>query len=272
MKLKDLSARRELYAYLLEEDGLTQPEAPAIVRKENRSDWPLSYAQTRLWFLDQLGGANAAYNISFAVRLKGRLDIRALERSFSEIIRRHEVLRARFLSEEGQARQVIDPPYAVELEPSDLSGADESAQQSMTRSAVMQQAQQPFDLGTGPLVRVRLLRLSPEDHVAVLVMHHIISDGWSTGVLVRELVALYEAYRKGEPSPLPDLPVQYADYAEWQRGRLQGEVLEELLAYWRKQLEGAPTVLELPTDRPRPAVKSFSGSVERFEVSACATV
>lgn len=264
--LRDLSARRELYAYLLEEGGIEASSISTITHKESRDHWPLSFAQQRLWFLNELGGPNAAYNISFAVRLKGRLDVAALERSFTEIVRRHEVLRASFISHEGEAVQIIAPAYTVHLEPSDLSNMAGPGREQEIGRLVRQEARHKFDLEQGPLMRVHLLRLEQEEHVAVLVMHHIISDGWSTGVLVRELAGLYESYSLGQQSSLPELPVQYADYAEWQREWLQGEVLDEQLSYWRRQLEGAPAVLELATDRPRPAVQTFRGAVEVFDV------
>ncbi len=227
----------------------------------------LSFAQQRLWFLDQLEPNNPFYNLPSAVRLSGELNKEALEQSFTEIIRRHESLRTTFATVDGQPVQVISEPRPVIIPVEDLTELDEEDRQAQARSLVTQLARTPFDLSQGPLIRINLVRLAELDHVLMVVMHHIISDGWSIGVLIRELTALYEAYCAGEPSPLPELGLQYADYAMWQREYLQGSVLEQELGYWRKQLEGAPSVLELPTDRPRPPVQTFRGSVQSIVLS-----
>ncbi|WP_048441569.1 condensation domain-containing protein, partial [Caenimonas sp. SL110] len=231
-----------------------------LVAVSRDGDLDLSFAQQRLWFLDQLAPGSASYNMPAAVRLSGVLDVSALEQSFSEIVRRHEALRTRFVTTEGQARQQIDAQFAWSLPVIDVQEAD-------VQGLAQAEAGKPFDLACGPLLRTTLLRLSAQEHVVLVTMHHIVSDGWSMGVLVRELAALYEAFAAGRSSPLPELPIQYADYAAWQRQWLSGEVLETKLAYWKKQLGGAPAALELPTDRPRPAVQTHRGAVQPLQLS-----
>ncbi|MGH3582238.1 MAG: non-ribosomal peptide synthetase, partial [Mycobacterium sp.] len=201
----------------------------------------------------------SAYNMPSAVRLEGELDGVALERALAEIVRRHEALRTRFAVAEGVGWQVIDAAGAFRLERVDLSGQPEEEREAEARRLTALEATQRFDLATGPLLRAKLLRLGVREHVVLVTLHHIVSDGWSMGVLVEELVSLYGAYVRGENSPLAELAVQYADYALWQRSWLQGEVLERQVGYWRNRLSGAPAALELPTDRPRPAVASHAG-------------
>ena len=242
-------------------------EAPPIVPVSRGRNLPLSFAQQRLWFLDQLEPNNSFYNIPLAVRLRGALDTAALERGFSELVRRHESLRTTFVVDEGEPAQVIAPPARFSLEVQDLSASAHEQREEQARRLAAEEAGTPFDLSRGPLLRVRLLRLGEEEHVLLLTMHHIISDGWSMGVLIREVATLYEAYAHGEESPLEELPIQYADFAVWQREWLSGEVLEKQLNYWRGQLAGAPPVLELPTDKPRPEAQSYEGAIELLEFS-----
>jgi amino acid adenylation domain-containing protein len=224
---------------------------------------PLSFAQERLWFLDQLDGASPTYNIPAALRLTGRLDAAVLDRVLTEIVRRHAALRTRFSSVNGRPVQVIEPPAPFPVPRVDLSGlAPERAELEARRLAVLEAACS-FDLTRGSLLRAVLLRLGGEDHAVLFNLHHIVGDGWSMGVLTRELAVLHEAFSAGRPSPLPELPVQYADYARWQRAWLRGEVLAEHLAWWRERLAGAP-VLQLPTDRPRPPVQTFRGAARGF--------
>ena len=220
-----------------------------------------------LWFLDQYEPNSSVYNIPGALRLKGSLDVEALEQSLNEIIRRHESLRTIFSMLEGEPVQVIAPSCRVLLAVLDLTDHLEGEREAKARQLANEEARQPFDLAQGPLFRSKLLRLGEDDHVLLLTMHHIVSDGWSMGVLYRELSVLYDAFRYGKRSPLSDLPIQYADYAVWQRQWLQGEVLEGQLSYWKKQLEGIPAVLNLPTDRQRPAVQSFRGNRQSIELS-----
>ncbi|MET0621448.1 MAG: amino acid adenylation domain-containing protein [Pyrinomonadaceae bacterium] len=222
---------------------------------------PLSYAQQRQWFLQQLEPGTGAYNMPKAVQISGALDVEALERAVTEVVRRHEVLRTVFVAEDGQPRQVIKPPFPMRVEVTDISGLEAEERERETSRLSDEEAGRPFDLEEGPLLRVGLIRLAPEEHIVHLTMHHIASDGWSIGVLTREIVTLYDAFAHGRPSPLPELPIQYADYAAWQQSWLNGEVLEQQLNYWKQQLQGAP-VLELPTDRPRPPVQTFRGGRE----------
>ena len=219
---------------------------------------PLSLAQQRLWFLDQLEPGSSSYNVPTVIRLRGVLNVTALERSVNEIVRRHEVLRTRFPMREGQPVQVIDPPRPISL-------TVVESENGITQ-IVQRETQVPFDLSTGPLLRMSVLRLSAEEHVVLLNMHHIVSDAWSMGIVTRELSALYQAYNGGaDQSPLAELSIQYADYAAWQREWLQGERLEQQLAYWRDQLAAVPT-LELPTDYVRPAARSSQGKVYNFSL------
>ncbi|MBW8879247.1 MAG: amino acid adenylation domain-containing protein, partial [Acidobacteria bacterium] len=222
-------------------------------------DLPLSFAQERLWFLDQLQPDSAAYNVPAAVRLTGRLDAMALAATLREIVRRHESLRTSFAVRSGRPVQVIAPSVDLSLAQVDLGSLEPGRRETEVRTLTAAEARRPFDLRQAPLLRAVLVRLDGEEHALLLTLHHIASDGWSTGVLVRELVALYRAFSQGQPSPLPELPVQYADFALWQRGWLQGEALEAQLAYWREVLAGAP-VLQLATDRPRRALQSHRGA------------
>ena len=236
-------------------------QLPPLSAQRRPARLPLSYAQERLWLLAQIETLGAAYNIAAAVRLTGRFDGEAFERALCEIVRRHETLRTRFaVAEEGSPEQVIDASGAFRLERVDLSPLGEEQRHGEARRVAREVAGRPFDLVRGSLFRAALLRLAADEHVAVIVMHHIISDGWSRNVVVQEVGALYQAYAEGRASPLPELPIQYADYALWQRGWLQGEALDRQVGYWNDRLAGAPAVLDLPTDRPRPAVQSFRGA------------
>ncbi|MGE6764048.1 non-ribosomal peptide synthase/polyketide synthase, partial [Corallococcus interemptor] len=232
---------------------------------------PLSFAQQRLWFIDQMEPGTALYNVPVAVRLVGSLDVAALERALNEVVRRHDSLRTTFEEHGGQAIQVIHPSLPLELGREDLRSIDEAHRQKEARRQVEQEMLRPFDLGRGPLIRTRLFTLKDREHVLVVTMHHIVSDGWSLGVLIREMGALYAAFSSGQPSPLPELPVQYARYAAWQRGRLQGEVLARQVDYWKRKLAGAPPVLELPTDRPRSPERGIGGATYAFTLSRSLT-
>ncbi|HZI10167.1 MAG TPA: amino acid adenylation domain-containing protein [Myxococcus sp.] len=225
-----------------------------------RGPLPLSFAQQRLWFLDQLEPGKAGYNIPFAVRLEGEVDAAGLEWSLGQVVRRHEALRTTFEVVEGQPVQRVRPGEGFALVGVDLTGLPAEEREREARQVVEQEAGRPFDLGRELMLRAVLVRVGPAEHMLVVTMHHIASDGWSLGVFVRELGALYEAHSRGETGTLPALPVQYADYAVWQRQWLQGEVLRRQVEYWRQKLAGAET-LELPTDKPRPAVQSYRGSM-----------
>jgi amino acid adenylation domain-containing protein/non-ribosomal peptide synthase protein (TIGR01720 family) len=235
---------------------------PPLLPVSRFGEMLLSFAQARLWFLEQLEPGSSAYNIPSAVRLTGSLHVAVLEQSLNEIVQRHEVLRTTFAVVSGEPIQVIAPVLALTIPRVDLRNLPEAQQEAQVERLATEEAQQPFDLAKGPLLRATLLHLDEAEHVLLLTMHHIVSDGWSMGVLIRELAALYEAFSTGKPSPLPELPIQYADFAHWQRQWLQGEVLTAQLSYWQQQLTGAPALLELPTDRPRPAVQTFRGATQ----------
>jgi amino acid adenylation domain-containing protein len=235
------------------------PILPLLPIPRNR-DLPASFAQQRLWLIDQIEPGNPAYNIPLALRLSGEIEPGLLARIFSEIVRRHEALRTIFASRDDGPVQVIASPEPLELPLLDLSHLPADGREAQARALALSEARRPFDLQRGPLLRLLLVRLAETDWLLLLTLHHIVSDGWSLGVLVREVTALYEAFSQRLPSPLPELPVQYADFAAWQRSWLQGEALEAQLGTWRRRLAGAPTVLELPLDRPRPRVQSYRGA------------
>jgi hypothetical protein len=224
---------------------------------------PLSFAQQRLWFIDQLEPGSAAYNIPHAVRLRGVLDVEVLQRTLNEIVRRHEVLRTSFPAENGEPRQEVAGDMEVGVTVVSLRGEGRAEEEA--RRIAEEEARRPFDLGRGPLLRAKVVEIGEQDYVLLVTMHHVVSDGWSVGVLIREFTTLYEAYKRGQESPLPELKIQYGDYAHWQRGWLKGEVLEREMSYWREQLAGVG-VLELPTDHPRPTQPSHRGGCVEFRI------
>ncbi len=234
--------------------------APSARRPGGEPGFPLSFAQQRLWFLDRLERGSAVYNMPAAVRLRGSLHAPALARACAEIERRHEVLRTGFPAQGGRPRQIVGPPRFAALPAVDLEALAEPARRTEAARLLAEEAALPFDLEAGPLWRVRLVRLSPDEHHLLISLHHIVCDGWSVGVLTRELAELYEAFCLGRRSPLPELPVQYGDFALWQRRRIAGERLAEHLRYWRGQLAEPLSILALPTDRPRPAVQTYRGA------------
>jgi amino acid adenylation domain-containing protein len=229
--------------------------------------FPASYAQQRMWLLDRLEPGAVTYNIPLAFRMKGVLDREALEKSINEIIRRHETLRTSFDEEAGNLNQVIHAEARLSLAVEEVHGTTASQIQHRVEEITSKEAATGFDLGKWPLIRARLLRLAEQEHLLILVMHHIISDGWSLGVLLGELGSLYDSFCRGEESELDELPVQYADYAQWQRQWLESGELERQMKYWRERMRGAPPVLEMPTDYARPAVQSYRGSAESLVIS-----
>ncbi|HSF42722.1 MAG TPA: non-ribosomal peptide synthase/polyketide synthase [Thermoanaerobaculia bacterium] len=240
--------------------------APLIVPTSRDRDLPLSFAQERLWLLDQLEPGSAVYNIPAAVALRGTLQAGALAAAMGEVVRRHEALRTTFTAVGGASCQRIASPAPVPLPRIDLTALPEPRRRAETARLAAEEAARPFDLAAGPLLRARLLRLAGDEHLALLTLHHIVSDGWSTGVLVSELAALYGAFAQGLPSPLPEPALQYADFVAWQREWLCGGTLDSEMAWWREQLAGAPEVLELPADRPRPPVQSLRGAKLAFSI------
>ncbi|MEH2222132.1 condensation domain-containing protein [Nostoc sp.] len=249
------------------ENVFSQPQIARQSRKSNL--FPLSFAQQRLWFIDQLQPGNSAYNISQPMRLIGCLNVAALEQSFHEVVRRHEVLRTTFTVVDGQPLQVIATSLSFKLVVIDLQELSQKQRETDVLRLASEEAQEPFDLTKGPLFRVTLLQLAAAEYILLLTMHHIVADGWAIGVLIHEIATLYEAFSVGKASlrdatrtPLSELSIQYADFAVWQRQWLQGERLETQLAYWQKQLGGKLPVLELPSNHPRSPIQTFSGARE----------
>ncbi|HEV2147714.1 MAG TPA: non-ribosomal peptide synthase/polyketide synthase [Longimicrobiaceae bacterium] len=253
---------------LLQAGGKGTQTPPLVRVARDGSPAPLSFAQQRLWFIDRLEPGSAAYNMPFALRLRGRFDPAVLERSLTEIVRRHETLRTVFATVDGEPVQVIRDAAPVALPVTDLRSLPAESREVEVLRLVSEEAALPFDLATGPLLRVSAVRLDEAEWGVLFTMHHIVSDGWSIGVLIGEVSALYDALAEGREAQLPELPVQYADYAAWQRGWLTGETLETKLGYWRDKLAGAPPLLELPTDRPRPQVQDPRGGIVRVELPA----
>jgi len=271
LPLRSLFESPTIISFAGEVDARTKAErrviAPPITRTARDKALPLSFAQQRLWFIDQLESGSFAYNMPVALRLEGPLDAAALARSINEVVKRHETLRTTFISVDDQPVQIIAPSYNMPLPVIDLLDLPKSDREQEARRLAYAEARQLFDMARGPLLQVKLLRLSDTEHALFLTMHHIISDGWSMGVFVRELMTLYRGGLEGQQPSLPDLPIQYADFAAWQRQWLQGEVLEAQLAYWRYQLAGAPPVSELPIDRPRQGSHEVEGSTQSFLIS-----
>src|SRR5579872_7090393 len=222
-----------LLEQLLREQGISATAKPVIGRRPNQAGFPLSFAQRRLWFLDQLE-PGPHYNDHFHLRLQGQLHVPALQSSLNEIVRRHEALRATFTVWQGEPVQSVCVPFNLDLPLADLSSYSEAERKRHATRLAVEAARAPFDLQRGPLLRAGLVRLSAQDHLLVLTFHHIAIDGWSRGVFLRELTVLYQAFLSGQPSPLPELPVQYADFAVWQRERVEEEVLAKELGYWKR--------------------------------------
>jgi amino acid adenylation domain-containing protein len=244
--------------------GAQAVQVPSILPIPRENLLPLSFSQERMWFLYQFEPNNTAYHIPLAVRLTGPLDVPVLQQSVNEIVRRHEILRTTFANKNGPPVQVIAPNLTLTLPVIDLREFPPSEREAEARRLVTTEAQRPFDIARGPLFRITLFRLEAEEYVVLVVMHHIVSDAWSLSLLWQEITSLYEAFSAGKSISLPELLIQYADFAHWQRQWLQGEVLETQLAYWKQQLAGAPSVLELPADRPRPATQTLRGASQSF--------
>ncbi|MEP0859276.1 condensation domain-containing protein, partial [Trichocoleus sp. DQ-U1] len=259
--------QRALLELRLKQKGLTPVKNQAIAQRKDSKSLPLSFHQRRLWVLHQLEPDSPIYNVPIAIRLTGFLNVKALEKSLNQIRQRHEVLQTRVIAVGGQPVQEKFSDLALNLPVIDLRELPENERQQVLEDAKKEEAQRPFDLSQEPLLRVKLLQLSETEHLMLFTMHHIVSDGWSRGVIIQELAELYEAFCQGKPSPLPELPIQYADFAAWQRQQLVGEVLETQLNYWKQQLTGASPILELPTDRPRPTVNTFRGARQFFTIS-----
>ncbi|WP_208921565.1 non-ribosomal peptide synthetase [Streptomyces capitiformicae] len=252
------SDKRRLLAKLLQQQGLTRT-ADLIARRPEGARLPLSFAQQRLWFVEQFTGPSPLYTIACTVRLTGRLDTAALEGALGRVVARHEALRTTFRMADGSPEQVVHVPARVALPLTDLSDLADDARNTALAELTEQESRRPFDLVAGPLLRGSLAKLADEEHVLLLAIHHIVADGWSLDILVRELAHHYRT-GQAEPSALPELDIQYADFALWQHERVSGDALEAQLAHWRERLAGAPSTVDLPTDRPRTARQSFAGA------------
>ncbi|HEU0079810.1 MAG TPA: condensation domain-containing protein, partial [Longimicrobiaceae bacterium] len=261
--------RRLLLRRRLQERAASQ----RIPRREGGGPAPLSFAQQRLWFIHQLDPESPAYNMPARMRLRGALDVRALRRSLTELVRRHEAVRTTLVEPAGggEAMQLVHPAAPVPFPVVDVSGLPPEARVAEARRRVEEEASRPFDLVRGPLLRALLVRMDAEDWAMCFTMHHVVSDGWSMGVLTGEVSALYRAFSRGEDSPLPELEIQYADFAAWQRQWLTGEVLDRQLQYWREKLSGAPPLLELPVDHPRRTPLGVSEKGSPFALAPAAT-
>ncbi|MEG4292485.1 amino acid adenylation domain-containing protein [Microcoleus sp. C2C3] len=260
---QELKKRKtEILAFLKEAQTATQSNSFPLVPVSRDEELPLSFAQQRMWFLYQLDKESPFYNESLQVRIVGKLSVTALEQSINEIIRRHEALRTSFPVREGIPFQAIASAVTINIPVIDLQGLAEASVQQI----VTQEVRKPFDLDNIPLLRATLLRQEVESHLLILTMHHIITDGWSMGIFFKELEVLYHTFTKGQPNHLPELTIQYADFAVWQRKWLIKEVQEKQLEYWKQQLADAPPLLELPTDYPRPPVQTFSGATKKFQI------
>ncbi|MGA9769788.1 MAG: amino acid adenylation domain-containing protein, partial [Blastocatellia bacterium] len=266
-RLKRLSPekRARLLKAIMDEKTSSERENK-IPRRPQPEIAPLSFAQQRLWFIEKLEPGTAIFNMPTAIRLEGALDVGALEKTLSEILRRHETLRARFSEVDGRPVQTIAPALPLDITHLDLRAIPVDQRDEAVKRLAGEEARQPFDLRTDLPLRGRLLELSDRDHVLLLTLHHIVSDGWSMGVLVREVAALYQAFSKGELSPLAELEIQYTDFAYWQRDWLQGEVIDEQIDYWKRQLGGRASVLDLPTDMPRPPAQTFRGARQHMRL------
>ncbi|MGF1488147.1 MAG: amino acid adenylation domain-containing protein [Prochloraceae cyanobacterium] len=240
---------------------------PPIKPRTKREQSPLSWAQERLWFLNQLVGASATYNMPMAISINGNLNINALQQALSEIVHRHEILRTSFQTLKGKPIQVIDPKTTIKVNMVDLQQLEETERDNILQQLAQTEAITPFNLEVSPLIRFSLLHLDAREYVLLLTMHHIVSDGWSLGIFIEELSSLYRAFNAGERSPLAELPIQYADFALWQRKWLKGKIIERQLNYWKQQLEGIPELLQLPTDRPRPLVQTYRGATQSFSIN-----
>src|SRR6185312_13426582 len=257
-------AKRALLLRAVKQGATVTAEEQKIQRRGAGEAWPLSFGQQRLWFLDQMEPGTSLYNIPTALRLIGHLDIQALVLSLNQVVMRHEALRTEFRLADGGPVQVVLPALGVPLPLVDLSGLPGERRESTAVLLASRETSRAFDLRRAPLLRALLIRLEEREHIATLTVHHIVSDAWSKGVLVRDLTTLYRSLLTvGETAP-PELPIQYADFAVWQRDWLSGDELERQLAYWRRELTPEPPALELPTDRPRPPVQSFRGASHPF--------
>jgi len=259
-------AKRALFELRLKQKVAAGAVEQRIPRRTTREPIPLSFGQQRLWFLNQLEPESPFYNEAKAIRLIGALDVEALRKALDKIVARHEVLRTNFVPVDGNPVQIVADSWILDLPVIDLKRCSDADRDVEVQRLLQATIERPFDLSQDLKLRALLIAVADGEHIFVTVRHHVASDGWSSGIFWRELAAFYEAFSKGTPNPLPDLPIQYADYAVWQRQRLQGEILKSQLGYWKEQLSAIP-VLRLPTDRPRPAIQSYEGAKETLVFS-----
>ncbi|MCK5574127.1 MAG: non-ribosomal peptide synthetase, partial [Bacteroidetes bacterium] len=266
-QIADLSPeKRKLLEILLKDEGVNLARSVIVPQKRDTNSFPLSFAQQRLWFIDQLEPGSGQYNIPVGFRMVGSLDVRGLEEVIHRIVQRHESLRTVFSSRDDEPIQVVASELKLKPRFVDLRTTPVSRREEEARQMLIEEAQQPFDLERAPLMRATVLRLQDKEYWVLLTLHHIISDGWSMSVLAKEIVSLYQTTVSGAPSLLPDLPIQYADFACWQKEWFRGEEVEKQVRYWREQLGGAVQVLDLPSDRPRPSVASYRGDSYEFDI------
>ncbi|NEQ41320.1 MAG: amino acid adenylation domain-containing protein, partial [Okeania sp. SIO3I5] len=259
--------KAEIVTFLQKVSGVSDTTLPEIKAVPRDKDLPLSFAQERLWFLNQLEGNSATYNIPLAISINGNLDINALQKTLEKIVQRHEVLRTSFSTINGQARQIVHPEATLKIKVIDLQNLEEIERKKVLEQQVTAEASTPFDLEVSPLIRCSLLQISSREYVLLLTMHHIVSDGWSMGIFTQEISTLYQAFCEKIPSSLPELSIQYADFAIWQRQWLSEERLEAQVNYWKQELQDAPELLQLPTDRTRPSVQTYVGQRHRFSLN-----
>ncbi|HEY0170024.1 MAG TPA: condensation domain-containing protein, partial [Pyrinomonadaceae bacterium] len=252
--------QRALFEAKLKRRGLSAPRSQDIPRRKGRGYPRLSFDQERIWLVDQIEPGNPAYNIFSVSRLNGRVDLPVMERALNEVVRRHETLRTTFTEIGGEPRQVIAPSLFIPLDVTDMRSEPAAERERLADALIREATSRSFDLARGPLARFGMVRVADEEFLLHYTVHHTCIDRWSADIIEAEMVAIYMAFLEGKPSPLPELPIQFADFAEWQRDWLQGEVLGEQIAYWRAQLDAVPHALELPTDRPRPPAQTFNGA------------
>ncbi len=256
--------RRELLERLLKEGAAETPFK--VLPRYGSEDSPLSFGQEQLWLLDQLAPGDPSYHIASSVHFAGFLDIVALEQALRAIVSRHDILRTTFQARGERVTPVVAPGLHLALPLTDLRTVPAAEREDRVGGLSVEEARKPFDLADGPLLRTSLLRLGEEDHLLLLTVHHIVADGWSMRLLVQELAEAYEAFAAGQEPALPDLPIQYADYAAWQRLSFQGNQAERQLAHWKEKLAGVAPALDLPTDRPRPVVQTSRGARHPFRL------
>ena len=260
------SRKRTLLDNLIRSEGLGATVSQPIPAGGARERTTLSFAQKRLWFINELEPNSPAYNDYFSLRLKGQVNVATLQQCVDEVINRHEALRTTFKAVDGEPVQVIAPSLSFEIQTVDLTESPQSAAKALALELAVEEARRPFNVERGPLLRMTLLQTASDEGLLLFTIHHIISDGWSLGILIKELTALYEAYSSGAQSALPLLPIQYGDYAGWHKKWVEETVLKSQLPYWKEKLANAPLMLDLPFDNPRPAVRSYSGCKVALEI------